>query len=38
MRVAGVSKSVATANYDELLPVFNPTGRFDMKALEVLAR
>jgi ABC-type nitrate/sulfonate/bicarbonate transport system substrate-binding protein len=38
MRVAGVSKSVATANYDELMPVFNPTGRFDMKALDVLAR
>jgi len=38
MRVAGVSKSIATANYDELMPVFNPTGRFDSKALDVLAR
>jgi NitT/TauT family transport system substrate-binding protein len=38
MRVAGVSKSVATANYDELMPVFNPTGRFERKALDVLAR
>jgi ABC-type nitrate/sulfonate/bicarbonate transport system substrate-binding protein len=38
MRVAGVSKSVATANYDELMPVFNPSGRFDSKALDVLAR
>jgi NitT/TauT family transport system substrate-binding protein len=38
MRVAAVSRSVATANYDELMPVFNPTGRFDAKALDVLAR
>jgi ABC-type nitrate/sulfonate/bicarbonate transport system substrate-binding protein len=38
MRVAEVSKSVATANYDELLPIFNPTGRFNTKALDVLAR
>jgi len=38
MRVADVSNSVATANYDELMPGFNPTGRFDSKALDVLAR
>jgi NitT/TauT family transport system substrate-binding protein len=38
MRVAGVSKSVAAANYDELMPVFNKSGRFDAKALDVLAR
>ena len=38
MRVAEVSRSVATANYDELMPVFNKTGRFDLKALDVLAR
>jgi NitT/TauT family transport system substrate-binding protein len=38
MRVAEVSKSVATANYDELMPIFNPTGRFNAKALDVLAR
>jgi NitT/TauT family transport system substrate-binding protein len=38
MRVAGVSKSVAAANYDELMPVFDKTGRFDAKALDVLAR
>jgi NitT/TauT family transport system substrate-binding protein len=38
MRVAEVSKSVATANYEELMPVFNPTGRFDARALDVLAR
>jgi ABC-type nitrate/sulfonate/bicarbonate transport system substrate-binding protein len=38
MQVAEVSKSVATANYDELMPIFNPTGRFDATALDVLAR
>jgi NitT/TauT family transport system substrate-binding protein len=38
MRVAEVSKSVATANYEELMPIFNPTGRFDARALDVLAR
>jgi NitT/TauT family transport system substrate-binding protein len=38
MRVAEVSKSVATANYDELMSVFNASGRFDAKALDVLAR
>jgi NitT/TauT family transport system substrate-binding protein len=38
MRVAEVSKSVATANYEELMPIFNPTARFDARALEVLAR
>jgi ABC-type nitrate/sulfonate/bicarbonate transport system substrate-binding protein len=38
MRVAEVSKPVATANYEELMPIFNPTGRFDSKALDVLAR
>jgi NitT/TauT family transport system substrate-binding protein len=38
MRVAEVSKSVAAANYEELMPIFNPTGRFNASALEVLAR
>lgn len=38
MRVAEVSQGVAAANYDELISVFNPTGRFDAKALDVLAR
>jgi NitT/TauT family transport system substrate-binding protein len=38
MRVAEVSQSVATANYDELMSVFNASGRFDLKALDVLAR
>jgi NitT/TauT family transport system substrate-binding protein len=38
MRVAEVSRSVATANYEELMPVFNPTGRFNAQALDVLAR
>jgi NitT/TauT family transport system substrate-binding protein len=35
---AGVSRAVATANYDELMPIFNKTGRFDAKAMDVLAR
>jgi NitT/TauT family transport system substrate-binding protein len=38
MRVAEVSRSIATANYAELMPVFNPTGRFNARALDVLAR
>ncbi len=38
MRVAQVSKTIATANYDELMPIFNRTGRFEPKALDVLAR
>lgn len=38
MRVAEVSKSVAAANYEELMPIFNRNGRFDPRALEVLAR
>jgi ABC-type nitrate/sulfonate/bicarbonate transport system substrate-binding protein len=37
-RVANVSKSVATRNYDELMPIFNTTGRFNPKALDILAR
>jgi ABC-type nitrate/sulfonate/bicarbonate transport system substrate-binding protein len=37
-RVADVPRSVATRNYDELMPIFNPTGRFNPKALDVLAR
>jgi NitT/TauT family transport system substrate-binding protein len=37
-RAAEVPPSIATANYDELMPVFNRTGRFDAKALDVLAR
>ena len=37
-RVSEVSKSVATRNYDELMPIFNRTGRFNPKALDVLAR
>jgi len=36
-RVTGVSKTVAARNYDELMPIFNPTGRFNAKALDVLA-
>jgi NitT/TauT family transport system substrate-binding protein len=37
-RVSEVSKSVATRNYEELMPIFNRTGRFNPKALDVLAR
>jgi NitT/TauT family transport system substrate-binding protein len=37
-RVAGSSKSVATRNYDELMPIMNRTGRFNPKALDVLGR
>jgi len=37
-RVSEVSKAVATRNYDELMPIFNPTGRFSPKALDVLSR
>jgi NitT/TauT family transport system substrate-binding protein len=37
-RVSDVSPAVAARNYDELMPMFNNTGRFDTKALKVLAR
>jgi ABC-type nitrate/sulfonate/bicarbonate transport system substrate-binding protein len=37
-RAVEVAPSIAAANYDELMPVFNRTGRFDAKALDVLAR
>ena len=37
-RVSEVSPSVAAKNYDELMPIFNATGRFNPKALEVLGR
>jgi hypothetical protein len=33
-----VSKAVAGRNYDELMPIFNPTGHFNPKALDVLSR
>jgi ABC-type nitrate/sulfonate/bicarbonate transport system substrate-binding protein len=36
--VAHVSKSIAEKNYNELMPMFNRTGRFDPKALELLAQ
>jgi ABC-type nitrate/sulfonate/bicarbonate transport system substrate-binding protein len=36
-KVAHVSKSVAEKNYDELMPMFNRTGKFDREALAVLA-
>jgi ABC-type nitrate/sulfonate/bicarbonate transport system substrate-binding protein len=37
-RTAEVSQAIATRDYDELMPMFNRTGRFDPKALDVLAR
>ena len=37
-RVSEVSGSVASRNYQELMAIFNPTGRFNPKALDVLAR
>jgi len=37
-RVSDVSKTVATRNYEELMPIFNKTGHFNPKALDVLAR
>lgn len=36
--VSDVSLAVAARNYDELMPMLNKTGRFDPKALKVLAR
>jgi len=36
-RMAEVSKAVATRNYEELTPIFSQTGRFNPKALDVLA-
>ena len=37
-RTAEVSPAVATRDYDELIGMFNRTGRFDPKALAVLSR
>ncbi len=37
-RTASVSRSIATRDYDELMGMFNRTGKFDPKALAVLAR
>ena len=37
-RVSDVSPAIAGRNYDELMSMFNDTGRFDPKALAVLAR
>jgi ABC-type nitrate/sulfonate/bicarbonate transport system substrate-binding protein len=36
-RVTGTSPTVSARNYDALMPIFNPTGRFSPKALDVLA-
>lgn len=35
--MAGVSKTVAARNYDEIMPIFSRDGRFKQKALDVLA-
>jgi NitT/TauT family transport system substrate-binding protein len=37
-RTSGVSPTIATRDYDELIGMFNRTGKFDPKALVVLAR
>src|ERR1700730_3664035 len=37
-RTAEVSPGIAARDYDELMGMFNRTGRFDPKALDVLAR
>ena len=37
-RVMGVSPAIAGRVYDELMPMFNPTGRYNPKALDVLRR
>jgi ABC-type nitrate/sulfonate/bicarbonate transport system substrate-binding protein len=37
-RVMGVSPAIAGRVYDELIPMFNITGRYNPKALEVLRR
>jgi hypothetical protein len=37
-RTAEISQGVATRDYDELMGMFNSTGKFDPKALDVLAR
>lgn len=36
--VAHVPKSIAEKNYNELMPMFNHTGKFDPKALAILAQ
>ena len=33
----GVSKAVATEGYNDTMPIFSATGRFEPKALDVLA-
>jgi ABC-type nitrate/sulfonate/bicarbonate transport system substrate-binding protein len=38
MRAADMSRSIASRNYQELMPIFNPTGRFNPKALDMLSR
>src|SRR4029453_14043169 len=37
-RTAEVSRTIATRDYDELMPMFNRAGKFNPAALAVLAR
>jgi ABC-type nitrate/sulfonate/bicarbonate transport system substrate-binding protein len=37
-RVMGVTPAIASKVYDELMPAFNPTGKFNPKALQMLAK
>jgi NitT/TauT family transport system substrate-binding protein len=37
-RAADMSRSIAIRNYQELMPIFSPTGRFNPKALDMLSR
>lgn len=37
-KVTEVSPAIATRGYDELMGLFNPTGKFDPEALQVLSR
>ncbi|HEY2231353.1 MAG TPA: ABC transporter substrate-binding protein [Xanthobacteraceae bacterium] len=37
-RAADMSRSIASRNYQELMPIFNQTGRFNPKALDMLSR
>jgi ABC-type nitrate/sulfonate/bicarbonate transport system substrate-binding protein len=38
VRADDMSRSIATRNYQELMPIFNQTGRFNPKALDMLSR
>jgi ABC-type nitrate/sulfonate/bicarbonate transport system substrate-binding protein len=38
VRAAEMPRSIASRNYQELMPIFNQTGRFNPKALDMLSR